>query len=122
VIKDHIGLIGHSHGGSTTLRSLQDEYHLARRGLRGGVAYYPGCSAARDRNVDLPLLILIGEEDNWMRAEWCHDLEAAGFKRPDLVEVIYYRGAGHSFDFVPEDSATIDAETRTKEFFDKLLR
>jgi hypothetical protein len=32
------------------------------------------------------------------------------------------RGAGHSFDFVPEDSATIDAETRTKEFFDKLLR
>jgi dienelactone hydrolase len=122
VIGDRIGLIGHSHGGTTTLRALQDDYRLARRGLRGGVAYYPGCSAARDRAVGLPLLILIGEQDNWMRPEWCRELQAAGFTRPELVEVVYYPGAGHSFDFVVEDKATIDAERRTREFFDKLLR
>jgi dienelactone hydrolase len=122
VIKGRIGLIGHSHGGTTTLRALQPDYQLARRGLRGGVAYYPGCSARRDRDVDLPLLILMGDRDNWMRPEWCRDLQAAGFRRPELVEVIYYPEAGHSFDVVVDDSATVDAERRTREFFDRLLR
>lgn len=137
VRKNHVGLMGQSHGGSTTIKSLQKGHDLARRGLRGGVAYYPGCSASRDRDVGLPLLILIGDKDDWTKAEWCRDLEAAGFKQPALVEVKYYPDASHGFD-VPTTRAVIaggktyhlaydpvaaaDAEARTKAFFDKLLR
>ncbi|MBV8393875.1 MAG: dienelactone hydrolase family protein, partial [Alphaproteobacteria bacterium] len=60
-----IGVIGHSHGGWTVMRSVQKGYDLARRGLRGGVAYYPSCSAAFDTDVAVPLLILIGDQDDW---------------------------------------------------------
>lgn len=121
VIKGHIGLIGHSHGGSTALRSVQNEYRLAARGLKGAVAYYPGCSADRDRNVGLPLLILMGSDDDETLADWCRRLQAAGFARPKLVDVTYYPGVGHSFDRVAGDGATVDAEARTRAFFDKLL-
>ena len=138
VKKDHIGLMGQSHGGSTTIKSLQKGHDLARRGLRGGVAYYPGCSANRDRDVGLPLLILIGDKDDWTKAEWCRELQAKGFERPALVEVKYYPTAYHGFDLllvhrtvsyagktyhVAYDAiAAPDAEARTKAFFDRLLR
>jgi dienelactone hydrolase len=122
VVRGRIGLIGHSHGGTTAIRSALSAYRLAERGLRAAVAYYPGCSAERDRSIDRPLLILMGEKDNWMRPEWCRALQAAGFVRPELVEVVYYPDAGHSFDFVVEDPATIDAERRTRVFFDRLLK
>jgi dienelactone hydrolase len=122
VIKGSIGLIGHSHGGSTALRSVQNEYRLAARGLKGAVAYYPGCSADRDRNVGLPLLVLIGNDDDETLADWCRRLQAAGFVRPKLVDVTYYPGAGHSFDLrAPDNGATADAAARTRAFFDKLL-
>jgi dienelactone hydrolase len=137
VKKDHVGLMGQSHGGSTTIKSLQKGHDLTRRGLRGGVAYYPGCSASRDRNVALPLLILIGDKDDWTLAEWCRELQAKGFAQPALVEVQYYPNAYHSFDHLVNRTvnaggknytlaydpvAAPDAEARTKAFFDKLLR
>jgi dienelactone hydrolase len=137
VKKGHVGLMGPSHGGSTTIKSLQEGHGLARRGLRGGVAYYPGCSASRDRNVGLPLLILIGDKDDWTLAEWCRELQAKGFAHPELVEVQYYPNAAHSFDqlvhrtvnaggknytLAYDPVAAVDAEARTKAFFDKLLR
>ncbi len=137
VKKGHVGLMGQSHGGSTTIKSLQKGHDLARRGLRGGVAYYPGCSAGGDRGVGLPLLILIGEKDDWTKAEWCRELQAKGFERPALVEVKYYPTAYHSFDLPGNRTvdaagkkhhleydpvAAPDAEARTEAFFDKLLR
>jgi dienelactone hydrolase len=121
VIKGSIGLIGHSHGGSTAVRAVQNEYRLAVRGLKGAVAYYPGCSADRDRNVGLPLLVLIGNDDDETLADWCRRLQAAGFTRPKLADVIYYPGVGHSFDRAADDGAAADAEARTKAFFDRML-
>jgi dienelactone hydrolase len=138
VVPARFGLIGHSHGGSATVRAVQEEYDLTKRGLRGGVAYYPGCSAKRDRNVALPLLVLIGQQDDWMLPEWCRGLQQAGFKRPELVEIVYYPGAYHAFDGHAEQkvrgenrelhqlrhdpAAARDAEERTKVFFSRLLR
>ena len=46
VRKNDIGLIGHSHGGWTTMRAAQKNFGLAQRGLAAAVAYYPSCSAA----------------------------------------------------------------------------
>jgi dienelactone hydrolase len=134
-----LGLIGHSHGGWTAVRAAQKSYDLAARGLKAAVAYYPSCNARFDRDVALPLLILIGDKDDWTLAEDCRKLQAAGFTWPDLVEVIYYPNAYHSFDNQGRDrtitvangkshrlaydpSAAPDAETRTRAFFARYLR
>jgi dienelactone hydrolase len=139
VRKNDIGLIGHSHGGWTTMRAVQGNFGLAQRGLRAAVAYYPSCSAQFDRNVSVPLLILIGDKDDWTPAENCRRLQAAGFAHPGLVEAVYYPDAYHSFDarigdrtitvadgkshrLVYDPVAARDAEARTKAFFDKYLK
>ena len=134
-----IGLIGHSHGGWTTMRAVQANFGLAQRGLRAAVAYYPFCSAQFDRDVAVPLLILIGDRDDWTPADNCRHLQAAGFAQPGLVEVVYYPNALHSFDSRAGDRtitvadgkshrlgydpvAGPDAEARTRAFFDKHLK
>ena len=139
VAKGRIGLLGHSHGGWTTVRAVQRSYDLAARGLRGGVAYYPSCAPQFDRDVALPLLILIGDKDDWTPADDCRRLQAAGFTRPDLVEVVYYPNAYHAFDSQAPDRALVvadgkshrlgydvaaapDAEARTRAFFERILR
>lgn len=139
VRRNTLGLIGHSHGGWTTMRAVQASYDLAARGLKAAVAYYPLCSAQRDRNVAIPLLILIGDKDDWTPAEDCRKLQAAGFARPDLVQVVYYPNAYHSFDSrSPDRTITVangkshrlaydtqgapDAEARTRAFFGQYLR
>ena len=133
-----IGLIGHSHGGWTVMRSVQKSYDLARARAQGRVAYYPSCAPQFDRDVDVPLLILIGDKDDWTPADRCRQLQAAGFTRPELVEAVYYPNAYHSFDSRAPDRtvpgtaskmhrlaydpvAAPDAEARTKAFFDKYL-
>lgn len=139
VIKGRIGLIGHSHGGGTTVRAAQKAFGLAGRGLRAGVAYYPPCFPQFDREVDVPLLILTGDKDDWTPADNCRRLQAAGFTRPELVEAVYYPNAYHSFDSQAPDrtvpggggrshrlaydpAAGPAAEARTKAFFEKYLR
>src|SRR5690242_13473551 len=77
VKRNTIGLIGHSHGGWTTMRSVQASFGLAERGLKAAVAYYPSCAAQFDRNVAVPTLILIGDKDDWTHAEDCRRLQAA---------------------------------------------
>jgi dienelactone hydrolase len=133
VQRGKIGLIGHSHGGWTTVRAVQKAYGLAQRGLKASVAYYPSCNAAFDTHVDVPLLILIGDKDDWTPADSCRKLQAAGFDRPGLVDAVYYPNARHSFDFnVPDRTAfghrlgydpvaAPDAEARTKAIFAKYL-
>ncbi len=121
----HIGLMGGSHGGSTTLATMVDaanplalEPRPPGAGFAAAVALYPGCGAhyggwdverqSRDRGpvtryIGLyqpvaPLLILIGEKDDWTPADQCQALaqaaQAAGFP----VTIKIYTGAYHSFD------------------------
>ncbi len=135
---DRLGLIGHSHGGWTAIRAVQGGYNLAAQGLRAAVAYYPSCSQRFDRDVAVPLLILIGDKDDWTPAEDCRRLQAAGFTRPALVETVYYPNARHSFDNPARDrtvtvangksyrlgydaAAAPDAEARTRAFFARHL-
>jgi dienelactone hydrolase len=138
VVPGKIGIIGHSHGGSTVVRSAQKRFGLAQRGLAGGVAYYPGCNMAFDFGIDIPVLLLAGDKDDWTPADHCRRL-VASLSRPDLVEAVYYPNAYHSFDSKTRDRtvpgaggkthflsydpvAAPDAEARTKAFFAKILR
>jgi dienelactone hydrolase len=139
VQRGNIGLIGHSHGGWTVMRSVQKDYGLAARGLRAAVAYYPLCQPQFDSGVAVPLLILIGDKDDWTPADNCRRLQKAGFARPELVEAVFYPNAYHSFDSKVSDRTLVvadgkshhlaydpvggpDAEARTKAFFAKYLR
>src|SRR5436309_891561 len=85
-----VGLMGGSHGGTTTLASMiapeRDGEPLARdkrAGFAAAVALYPRCTTRQGvlrgdasgvyRPV-APLLILIGEMDDWTPAEPCRKL------------------------------------------------
>ncbi len=141
VQKDRIGVLGFSHGGWTIMKGVQENAFWESYGIRGAVAYYPYCTAPNDKNVVLPLRILIGEKDDWTRAQRCKDVISVA-KNPSLIQATYYPGAYHSFDcgcattFMPgqaegkvvtrrvegNSAATRDAEIQTRTFFDRLLR
>src|SRR5438876_1384443 len=109
----HVGLMGGSHGGSTTLASMLapdgDTDPLARdkrAGFAAAVALYPSCapaarvwqSASGVYRPIAPLLILIGEKDDWTPAEPCQRLAEAAQKAGYPVAIKIYPGAHHSFD------------------------
>jgi dienelactone hydrolase len=119
-----VGLMGGSHGGSTTLASMaapeSDNEPFARDkrdGFAAAVALYPGCAgrlgswravrqAASETTINYfgvyqpvaPLLILIGEADDWTPAEPCRQLTEAAQKAGYPVTIKIYLGAHHSFD------------------------
>jgi dienelactone hydrolase len=122
----HVGVMGGSHGGWSTLATmsapLSDKEPLAsakRDGYTAAIALYPGCAMhygtwttqredgkANGRVVShsgvfqptAPVLILVGDKDDWTPAEPCRWLvessRAAGFP----VDLKVYPGAYHSFD------------------------
>jgi dienelactone hydrolase len=144
---DRIGVMGWSHGGSTTLWTVRANGPARPKALPKGdfaaaVAFYPGCHAPlvfkRGWSPAIPLLILIGAEDDWTPAPPCRDLveRARGLGRP--IELVVYPGAFHGFDApnqprrvlrniatTPSGTATIgtdraaraDALTRVPAFF-----
>lgn len=121
----HIGLIGGSHGGWTTLSAMYQPVDpknplmsAKRNGFAAAIALYPSCAAQygswstkRASGVDgppvsyagvykpiAPLLILIGEKDDWTPAEPCRRLTDASEKAGYPVAIKIYPGAYHSFD------------------------
>lgn len=111
---DRIGLLGWSNGGSTTLYSVDAAFSGRPAGLRhdfrAAIAFYPGCSAPLKRktawSTTIPLLVLIGEADDWTPAQTCRDLieQAKALKSP--VDVHVYPGAYHGFD-APDSSLRV---------------
>jgi dienelactone hydrolase len=103
---DKIGAIGYSHGGWTAvyaatahpdLQPWRDK--LATRGkLAAAVGLYPNCRESIGVAAAAPLLVLIGEKDDWTPAPACVSLgesaKAAGWP----VRVKVYPDALHGFD------------------------
>ena len=112
VDRAHVGLMGGSHGGSTTLATMvatESETGLpageARSSFAAAVALYPGCVASRRTwnstgvyQPRAPLLILIGDKDDWTPAEPCRRLADAARQAGYPVTIKIYPGAHHSFD------------------------
>lgn len=109
-----VAVMGGSHGGSTTLavmaapESLQEPLAAEKRaGFAAAVALYPGCRATLGSwrpdgtgtyQAIAPLLILIGEKDDWTPAAPCVALARSSRATPHPVEIVVYPGAYHSFD------------------------
>jgi dienelactone hydrolase len=109
-----VGVMGGSHGGTTTVASMVapegDGDPLAREkraGFAAAAALYPGCVPSRRSFAAspsgvyrpiAPLLILIGEKDDWTPAEPCQKLTEAARNAGLPVTIKVYPGAHHSFD------------------------
>ncbi len=103
-----VGVMGGSHGGSTTLATLAvlagDPPALAerkRRGFVAGLALYPGCAIGNPRfdrayAPVAPLRILTGALDDWTPAAPCGALAANAAAPGATIKV--YPGAHHAFD------------------------
>lgn len=94
-----IALLGWSHGGSTVLASVLGE-RPGSRDFAAAIAYYPGCRVYRDRGLTprVPVLMLLGEADDWTPADQCLKLQEEFGGRGSPVEVRLYPGAHHGFD------------------------
>ena len=90
-------LMGWSDGGSTVLAAGRVAPDLPPGLLRGLVAFYPGCRAAARAGWEpaAPLLVLVGEADDWTPAAPC---QAVAERHPDSVKLVAYPGAAHDFD------------------------
>jgi dienelactone hydrolase len=109
-----VGVMGGSHGGSTTLAVMaapesggESPAQDRRGGFAAAVALYPGCRAALGSwrsdgsgtyRAVAPLLILIGEKDDWTPAAPCVELARSSRATQHPVDIVVYPGAHHSFD------------------------
>jgi dienelactone hydrolase len=104
---DRVAAVGFSQGGWLALTSVERGIieKSARHKFRSAVAFYPPCGAFKD-NMTVPVLILIGELDDWAPAQDCRDLVAGrdgfGISREKgqgmPIELVIYPGAYHAFD------------------------
>lgn len=100
---DAISLLGWSNGGSTVLAAVRRDRRPAdgKPDFARAVAFYPGCrvqAETRSFNARLPLLILIGEADDWTPAAPCETLARLASGQGDAVEIRTYPNAFHDFD------------------------
>ena len=100
-----LGLLGWSNGGSTVLAATNLNHPEVARAPQQpslAVAFYPGCAAELQRayRPAVPLLMLVGEADDWTPAADCKALATAALPTPGVAapELEAYAGAHHGFD------------------------
>jgi dienelactone hydrolase len=98
-----ISLLGWSNGGSTVLAAIRRDRKPADRApdIARAVAFYPGCRVQTESNsfrARMPLLILIGEADDWTPAAPCEALVKDALGRGEALEIKLYKDAFHDFD------------------------
>jgi dienelactone hydrolase len=105
---DRIGIMGFSQGGVFSMaaingptldRARRRGVHPPTIGYRAAVGVYPGgCFSLVEERVIRPLLILMGEADDWTRAETCREMAAKMRAKGADVTMVTYPGAYHFFD------------------------
>lgn len=96
---DRIAVMGFSNGAMTVLNALipgLNDAPVPR--FRAGIALYPDCTGFRGIGVGAPMLILVGQKDDWTPAAVCDEYlrRLPGTSAP--VQLKTYPGAHHSFD------------------------
>jgi dienelactone hydrolase len=105
---DRVALMGWSQGGGVVLLSIRAASlgrpaSLPTPDFRAAVAFYPASCRERAHRTPwtsaIPLLILVGAEDNWTPAAPCRELAEGAVRRGAHVEMRVYPGAYHDFDW-----------------------
>ena len=96
-----IGLLGWSHGGGSVLATIAAA-PKGNMGYAAAVAFYPDCTskskALQKFRPYAPLLLLIGEADDWTPAAPCKVLAAAVAARGEPMQIVTYPDTFHNFD------------------------
>jgi len=110
VIPDRVASFGWSQGGlfamsvingPTLERARARGVTLPRAGYAAAIAMYPGgCGDYAKELVLRPLLLLIGDSDNWTPPRYCREMAANMKARGADVTLVEYKGAYHYFDVV----------------------
>ncbi|MCY4098502.1 MAG: dienelactone hydrolase family protein [Rhodospirillales bacterium] len=96
VDRENIFVMGQSHGGEVVLRLARSRTIPVGDRFRAAVAYYPWCGNQLREERHTPVLVLIGEHDDWTPAFHC--VEGQGYARGAPFEEKGYPSAHHSFD------------------------
>jgi dienelactone hydrolase len=113
VKRDSVSLLGWSNGASTVLASVRVDRAMTSKGpdFARAVAFYPGCRNAVESErwaTRMPLLILMGDADDWTPPGPCEELTRSARARGEPVDLILYKGAYHNF-----DHPSLETRTRT---------
>ena len=108
VDRARIGAMGWSNGGVFAVSVVNGPSleRAARRGVvvpqpgyQASVALYPGgCASLTREYVVKPLLLLIGDADDWTLASTCREMVDSMRSRGAPAEIVLYPGAYHYFD------------------------
>ena len=94
-------LLGWSHGAMTALATVNAARPDAAQ-VGGTVAFYPGCRALLERpfRIASPLLLLLGEKDDWTPPARCRELvDRTQREQPDAdISMKTYADSYHGFD------------------------
>jgi dienelactone hydrolase len=99
---ERVALLGQSMGGSATLyaidRNAVRQYFSQR--FRAAIAYYPRCGVVPEPAMTAPMLILIGEADQWNSADACTTMKNLARPESASISLTVYPGVHHAFDVV----------------------
>ena len=95
-------LIGRSHGAQTVLRAIENQF-IQDSPIRpiAAIALYPGCSKFLREprfKVGVPLMLLVGELDDWTRPQPCEQLAKVGSTETAKISFEQYADSYHGFD------------------------
>ncbi len=120
-----IGALGWSNGGAYAIGVINGP-SLARARARGvsvpepgfaaAVGIYPGtCRAFTPELVIRPLLVLIGDADDWTLPKYCTEMVESMRARGADASIVLYPGAYHYFDVEGQPHAVLaDVENQNK--------
>jgi len=93
-----IGIVGWSHGGISALGMVQRDgvENRFKDRFKAAIAFYPYCII--DRQFLAPVLILIGEADDWTPVGLCRKLWSRNRAADPPVELVTYPSVRHAFD------------------------
>jgi dienelactone hydrolase len=101
VVPQQIGLLGWSHGGGSVMATITTEPG-DEHGFAAAVAFYPGCTTRLKRadrfHPYAPLLLLIGEADDWTPSAPCVALSGQVSARGEPMSIVTYPDTFHDFD------------------------
>ncbi len=123
VDRERVGVVGWSNGGVFAI-ALVNGPSLARArargvevpapGFRAAVAFYPGgCWSLTHERVERPLLVLMGDADDWTVPGPCVEMVEAMRGRGADAGIVLYPGAVHYFD-VEEQPPAVLAEVENR--------
>ena len=104
VNSNDIVLFGWSYGGAITLKVLEQNSTAQGQGYSAGIAFYPSCwqyqqylMSGKQYKADVPIRILMGEDDEWTQPIHCQQLLDNG--KNELHQQLWtFTDAYHNFD------------------------